>query len=589
VHGAVVLLELGGVILGLGILGRLAGRLGLSAIPLYLLAGLAFGEGGLLPLVTAQEFIEVGAEVGVILLLLLLGLEYSASELTANLRAHAPAGLVDLVLNLTPGVAAGLLLGWSPLAAVVLGGVTYVTSSGIVAKVLEELGRIGNRETPVVLSILVVEDLAMAAYLPLVSGLLLGGGLLASALPVGIALASVALVLLVAVRYGETLSRLVFSPSDEVLLLVILGVALEVAGIAQQLNVSAAVGAFLVGIALSGEAAEAAHGLLAPLRDLFAAVFFVFFGLQTDPGSIPPVALAAVALALVTAATKVATGWWAARRAGVGTRGRWRAGTVLVARGEFSIVIAGLAVSAGAEPTLGPLAATYVLILAVLGPLLARFIEPMVARAPRPLRRRRPAAPGSERGPRSGPGPSRSGRGGPAEPPAELAEPQAQGDQRHPEHQRVQPERPDHGDGPLAGTQHQEEPEEDREDADERQQPLAPQLAAQPDRDHDLEQAGGDRPRGDQVQQHQGRDPGPDERHDPGRDPGDALHQQPAAPVPHQLPADEQRGEGEQSVDQRVEAEQQHQRAHGDVRPDPGDHPEGHRQRAAEGHGPPVP
>ncbi|HZA81220.1 MAG TPA: cation:proton antiporter, partial [Actinomycetes bacterium] len=342
-HGSAVLLELGGIILGLGILGRLAGRLGLSAIPLYLLAGLAFGQGGLLPLVTAQEFIEVGAEVGVILLLLLLGLEYSASELLGSLRAAAPAGLVDLVLNFTPGLAAGLLLGWSPLTAVVLGGVTYVTSSGIVAKILGDLNRLGNRETPMVLSILVVEDLAMAAYLPLVTGLLVGGGLLASVVPVGVALATVALVLVVAVRYGEALSRLVFTPNSEVLLLIILGVALVVAGLAQELQVSAAVGAFLVGIALSGEAAEAAHDLLAPLRDLFAAVFFVFFGLQTDPRSIPPVALAAVALALVTTVSKIATGWWAARRAGVGPRGRWRAGTALVARGEFSIVIAGLA------------------------------------------------------------------------------------------------------------------------------------------------------------------------------------------------------------------------------------------------------
>jgi CPA2 family monovalent cation:H+ antiporter-2 len=385
VHGAAVLLELGGMILGLGILGRLAGRLGLSAIPLYLLAGLAFGEGGLLPLVTAQEFIEVGAEVGVILLLLLLGLEYSASELVGSLRSAAPAGLVDLVLNFAPGVVAGLLLGWSVLASLVLGGVTYVTSSGIVAKVLGDLGRIGNRETPVVLSILVVEDLAMAAYLPLLTGLLVGEDLLASALPVGVALGTVALVLVVAVRYGETLSRLVFSPSDEVLLLVILGLTLVVAGAAEQLQVSAAVGAFLVGIALSGEAAEAAQALLTPLRDLFAAVFFLFFGLQTNPRSIPPVALAAAALALVTAATKVATGWWAARRIGVGPRGRWRAGTALIPRGEFSIVIAGLAVAAGREPTLGPLATTYVLILAVLGPLVARVSEPLRVGLSRPL------------------------------------------------------------------------------------------------------------------------------------------------------------------------------------------------------------
>jgi monovalent cation:H+ antiporter-2, CPA2 family len=387
VHAAVVLLELGGVILGLGILGRLAGRLGLSPIPLYLLGGLALGEGGLLPLVTAQEFIEVGAEIGVILLLLLLGLEYSAGELLTSLRAAAPTGLTDLVLNFTPGLAAGLLLGWSPLTAVVLGGVTYVTSSGIAAKVLADLGRLGNRETPVVLSILVVEDLAMAVYLPLVSGLLASASVLASVRSVGIALATVAVVLVLALRYGDALSRLVFSPSDEALLLVILGLAMVVAGLAQALQVSAAVGAFLVGIALSGQAAEAAHSLLAPLRDLFAAVFFVFFGLQTDPSLIRPVLLAAVALATVTAATKVATGWWAARRAGIGQRGRWRAGTALVARGEFSIVIAGLAVSAGRESDLGPLAAAYVLILAVAGSLLARVPSPMVA-----LSRRRAAA-----------------------------------------------------------------------------------------------------------------------------------------------------------------------------------------------------
>ena len=113
-HGAELLLELGGVILGLGVLGRIAGRVGLSPIPLYLLAGLAFGKGGLLP-------------------------------------------------------------GWPPLAAVVLGGVTYVSSSGIAAKLLDDLGRLGNRGTPTVLSVLVMEDLAMAAYLPILTGLLTAG------------------------------------------------------------------------------------------------------------------------------------------------------------------------------------------------------------------------------------------------------------------------------------------------------------------------------------------------------------------------------------------------------------------------------
>jgi len=379
VHGAELLLELGGIILGLGVLGRVAGRLGLSPIPLYLLAGLAFGRGGLLPLVTATGFIQPGAEIGVILLLLLLGMEYSAEELTGALRRSAAAGVVDLALNFTPGLVAGLLLGWPLLAAVVLGGVTYVSSSGIAAKLLGDLGRLGNRETPTVLSVLVMEDLAMAAYLPILTGLLAAGSVLAKAVPVVVALGTVALVLVVTLRWGTAISRLVFTPNDEVLLLVILGLALLVAGLAQQLQVSAAVGAFLVGIAISGPAAASAGPLLAPLRDLFAAVFFVFFGLQTDPAQLPGVVLPALVLAVVTLLTKVAAGWWAARRAGVGRPGRLRAGTVLIARGEFSIVIAGLAVAAGIQAHLGPLATAYVLTLAVLGPLATRAADPLAA------------------------------------------------------------------------------------------------------------------------------------------------------------------------------------------------------------------
>jgi CPA2 family monovalent cation:H+ antiporter-2 len=169
--------------------------------------------------------------------------------------------------------------------------------------------------------------------------------------------------------------------SDEAVLLSTFGLVLLVAGVAQRLQVSAAVGAFLVGIALSGEVAHGARNLLSPLRDLFAAVFFVFFGLSTDPAKIPPVLAVAFALAVLTALTKVATGWFAARRAGIAPAGRWRAGGTLVARGEFSIVIAGLAV--GVEPKLGPLATAYVLILVILGPVAARYTEPLARRLTR--------------------------------------------------------------------------------------------------------------------------------------------------------------------------------------------------------------
>ncbi|MFJ8085881.1 cation:proton antiporter [Streptomyces sp. NPDC096205] len=390
---AVFLIEFGAIILGLGLLGRFAARFQFSPIPLYLLAGLAFGEGGLLPLGSSEEFVAIGAEIGVILLLLMLGLEYTASDLVSNLRTQYRAGLLDALLNALPGAMLALLLGWGPVAAVVLAGVTWVSSSGVIAKVLGDLGRLGNRETPVILSILVLEDLSMAVYLPIITALLAGVGLAAGSVTLAIALGVAALVLLLAVRYGRHISRFVSSDDPEKLLLVVLGLTLVVAGVAQQLQVSAAVGAFLVGIALSGEVAEGAHNLLAPLRDLFAAVFFVFFGLHTDPATIPPVLLPALALAVVTALTKIATGYWAARRAGISPKGRWRAGGTLVARGEFSIVIAGLAVTAGIEPSLGPLATAYVLILVVLGPLTARWTEPLATRLTSRLREPAPLPP----------------------------------------------------------------------------------------------------------------------------------------------------------------------------------------------------
>jgi CPA2 family monovalent cation:H+ antiporter-2 len=368
---AEILLELGVVLVVLAALARMAALVGFSPIPVYLLAGLAIG--GVYPPEVSEQFIEVGAQIGVVLLLFTLGLEYTGEELVGSLRSGLPAGTVDLVLNAVPGFLTGLLLGWGPLAALLLAGVTYITSSGIVAKVLADLGRLGNRETPTVLSILVLEDLVMAFYLPLVAVLLVGGGVLAGLGSVALALVVAIGTLLVAVRLGHVLSRAIFHRSSEVLLLSVLGIVLLVAGAAEALKVSAAVGAFLVGIALSGQVAEQAAAIVAPLRDLFAAVFFVFFGLTIDAGALPGALAAALALAVVTAGTKLATGWWAAARAGVGVPGRVRAGTVLVARGEFSIVIAGLGVAAGVEPDLGPLAAAYVLVLAVAGPLLSRF------------------------------------------------------------------------------------------------------------------------------------------------------------------------------------------------------------------------
>ncbi|WP_338673443.1 cation:proton antiporter [Streptomyces sp. SCSIO 30461] len=399
-----LLLELGVILTFLSLLGALARRFALSPVPLYLLAGLALGEGGIAPVPAAGSFVETGAGIGVVLLLLVLGLEFTVPEFAVSLHRHLPSAWVDLVLNATPGAVAGWLLGLGAGGMLALAGVTYISSSGIIARLLGDLRRMSNRETPAVLSVLVLEDFAMAAYLPLLAVVAAGGTWQQALLGVLLALGAVAAALTMSYWWGHHLGRLLSDPDAEQLLLRVLGVTLVVAALAEAVHVSAAVGAFLVGLSLTGEAADRARKVLSPLRDLFAAVFFLAIGLSIPPESLLPVLPVALLLAVVTAVTKVGSGWYAARREGAGRRGRLRAGTALIARGEFSLVVIGL-MGAG-HNRLGALVAAYVLLLAVTGPVITRFTGPRpsaVKRSPRhgtPVpssgRRRRGGSPAAE-------------------------------------------------------------------------------------------------------------------------------------------------------------------------------------------------
>lgn len=368
---APLLLQLGAVLTALALLGAIARRFALSPIPVYLLAGLGLGTGGVAPVSAAREFISTGAPIGVVLLLLTLGLEFSAPEFASSLRHHLPSAAVDLVLNAIPGAIAGWLLGLNVVGVLALAGVTYVSSSGLIARLLEDLHRLGNRETPSVLAVIVLEDFAMAAYLPLFAVLASGGtwGLALGGMVVAIIVFWVAFA--VSYRWGHHVGRLVEHPDNEQLLLRVLGVTLIVAALAEDVHASAAVGAFLVGLSLTGDTADRARRVLGPLRDLFAAIFFLGIGVSVDPHQLLPMLPVAIALAVVTSATKLATGVFAARRDGVARRGQLRAGTTLIARAEFSLIIIGLVGSSISG--LAALATTYVFVVAIVGPVLTRF------------------------------------------------------------------------------------------------------------------------------------------------------------------------------------------------------------------------
>jgi CPA2 family monovalent cation:H+ antiporter-2 len=351
-----ILVELGAIFLGLALVHRLAHRLAFSPIPLVLLVGLAFGEGGLLALRLSEPFVRTTAEIGALLLLFMLGLEYSGRELWDALRAHFPDSLVDAFLNFTPGFLLALTFGWGlPLA-------------GILAHLIDELGWEGRAEARVAVSLSILEDLLIALLLPPVmvlffrtDGVAVGPLLLSLLLPVA--------AMGIAIRYGQVLIRAIDHENEAVLLLSLFGLVLLAGGIALALRIPAAVGAFLLGIAISDPVKERARRLIGPVRDLSATVFFLTLGLRTDPGLLLPVLPLAVLLALATGLTKGLTGWIAAHRAGIRGWARARAGALLIARGELSGVIAGLVGLTLPTVTFVPLATAYVLLSALLGPL----------------------------------------------------------------------------------------------------------------------------------------------------------------------------------------------------------------------------
>ncbi|WP_376792285.1 cation:proton antiporter [Thermoflexus sp.] len=368
-----VFVELGLIFIGLALLYRAAHRLGFSPIPLMLMAGLAFGEGGLASLRFSESFVQTTAEIGILLLLFMLGLEYSGQELREALQTHLPDALVDALLNFLPGFVLAIGLGWELPLALLMGGATLITSSGILAHLIAELGWEERSEARIAVSLSIMEDVLIALLLPPAAILLFRAeGAWLGPLLLSVLLATGALWF--AIRFGQALTRAINHESDGVLLLSLFGLALLAGGIAYLLQIPTAIGGFLLGLSVSDPVKERARRLIGPVRDLSAAIFFLTLGLRLDPSLLPPVLPLAGGLALITGVTKGITGWWAARRQGLGRWGRWRTGALLVARGELSGVIAGLVVQAQPSASFAPLVAAYVLLSAFVGPLLVRLL-----------------------------------------------------------------------------------------------------------------------------------------------------------------------------------------------------------------------
>jgi CPA2 family monovalent cation:H+ antiporter-2 len=382
---AAELLEIGELFLVVALAGAVALRFGMSVIPLYVVGGVVTGpfvSGRLgFPYVASGEAITLLAELGIVLLLFFLGLEFSPDRLFASRSKITRAGLIDLGINFPIGVGIGLVLGWTVVEALLLGGIVYVSSSAIITKSLIDLGWIADAESEPILGTLVFEDLFMALYLAIITSLVLGSDdLLATGRSIAIAVLFLGALLVVVVRGTALFDQALDVGSQELFVLRVLGVTVPVAGVALSLGVSEAVAAFFVGMGFSTTGhQERIERILTPVRDVFAAVFFFWIGVETDPLLLLP-ALVPLLLAIVlTTPAKVVSGYYGGKAFGLPPRRSLRVGLGMVSRGEFSLVIAALAAS-GTGPVMTEVipafAVGYVLAMSLLGTSLMQDSEP---------------------------------------------------------------------------------------------------------------------------------------------------------------------------------------------------------------------
>ena len=411
-HGE-FLLGAGAVLAALALAGILFARLGQSVVPAFILLGLALRPVGL-----DQELVDVLATLGVALLLFFMGLEFSLRALLENRRRIVRGGLVDLAFCFPLGLAAGLAFGWGIEGALILAGAFYVSSSAIIAKGVIDLERTANPETETALGVLVFEDLFVALLLALLSGAVLAGEPSAGSVlrGIGIAAAFFAVFVVIALRAERVLDWALDLESDDLLLLAVGGLVLLLSAAALAAGLSEAIGAFLAGVVLAETRhRERVERLFAPLQGVFAAVFFLAFGLSLDPARFAGVWPQALGLAVLGIAAKVAGGYRAGLADGLSKRGALALGLTLVPRGEFSILLAGVAATAGLAEVNAAIG-LMVLALSLAGTATMQY-APRIAQRVFPRKGPRPPLPDYVLGPPpEAPGPPGSGDEPPARP-----------------------------------------------------------------------------------------------------------------------------------------------------------------------------
>jgi len=376
-----LILEIGLALSLIACAGILAGKLRISIVPILILTGMIVGPQaphiGIFDFrfIQSAPLIEFMGRLGVLFLLFSLGLEFSIKRLLTAGPSIIRSGTIYMVINLAIAIIFPLLLGWPVKEILVVAGIMTISSSAIVAKVIVDLKRTANDETEIILGLMMFQDVFVAIYFSVVSGLVLAGSTSISEIIISalMALLFIGGFLFLGHKLVPKLDRWLDIPSDETFMLVIFAILLLVAGFSETLHIAEAIGALLIGLVLAEtDHSERIEHLIVSFRDFFGALFFFSFGLSIDPFALGGAVWPAVTAVILTLLGNIVSGVWAGRKASLSHRASLNIGLSIISRGEFSIILATLAKAGGLLTSLQPFAALYVLILAILGPLLTK-------------------------------------------------------------------------------------------------------------------------------------------------------------------------------------------------------------------------
>ncbi|WP_079506923.1 cation:proton antiporter [Mesobacillus jeotgali] len=376
-----LVLEVGTALILVALGSIIANKLKFSIIPFLIILGMLVGPHaphfGIIDLrfIESSDIIQFLGRIGVLFLLFYLGLEFSVGKLMKSGRNIAVGGSIYVAINFVLGLFYGYIVGMPWMETLIIAGLLSVSSSAIVAKVLVDLKRTANPETELILGIILFDDIFLALFLTTMSGVLLAGstsawGIITSVL---ISVGYMLVFFIIARKGAPLLNKWLNIKSDEIFIIVIFATLFFVAGFSETLHVAEAIGALLLGLVFSEtEHRDRIEHMVVPFRDFFGAVFFFSFGLSIDPSTLADAIWLAIGAAIITIIGNFAAGMMSGRKAGLSHKASTSIGLTIMARGEFSIIVANLGIAAGLNPILTPFTALYVLILAILGPLMTK-------------------------------------------------------------------------------------------------------------------------------------------------------------------------------------------------------------------------